>query len=148
MCARVQIFLYLCTQNLSINLFIMKKILFLVCFLCMNMGFLHATLTPNTEYYIWLNIYEKLIGSSADGTSPALSAYGTNDDANSYIFVAEDAGKSGYVLLRQKSSGKYFAASTSSSYSTVFEERRSTDDRYCWKVDEGTYVYLINRKNV
>jgi len=106
-----------------------------------------AALTPDTEYYIWLNIYEKLIGTGEDGTSPALSAYGVNENAASYIFVAENSGKDGYVLLRQKSSGKYLAASGSNSYSIVFEDERSTADRYCWKVDEGTYTYLTNKKN-
>ena len=108
---------------------------------------LHASLTPNTEYYLWLNIYEKLLGQNEDGTAPAISAYGLNADANSYVFVAEDCGKDGYVLLRQKSSGHYFAASSSNNWSTVFEDYRSTDDRFCWKVSEGTYSYLINKKN-
>ncbi len=108
---------------------------------------LYAVLTPNQEYYIWLNIYEKLLGSNADDTAPALSAFGTNDVSDSYIFVAEDAGKEGYVLLRQKSSGKYFAASSSNTQSTVFENSRSTADRYLWSVNEGTYTYLINKKN-
>lgn len=105
-----------------------------------------ATLKDNTEYYIWLNIYEKLLGSSADGADPAISAYGTSADAGSYIFVAEPSGKSGYVLLRQKSTNRYLAASAKNSYSIVFENTKSTDDRYCWKADEGTYVYLINKK--
>ena len=106
-----------------------------------------AALTPDTEYYIWLNIYEKLIGTGEDGTSPALSAYGVNEDADSYIFIAESSGTDGYVLLRQKSSNKYLAASGSNSYSVVFESERSTANRYLWKVDEGTYTYLINKKN-
>lgn len=107
----------------------------------------HAALTNGTEYFVWLNIYEKLLGSNADGSEPALSAWKTNSDAESYVFVAEDCGKSGYVLLRQKSSGKYLAASGSNAWSIVFESSRSTDDRFCWSADEGTYVYLTNKKN-
>lgn len=106
-----------------------------------------AILKADTEYFIWLNIYEKLLGSNADGTAPALSAYGINAAHDSYIFVAEPSGKDGYVLLRQKSSGKYLAASGSNSYSIVFETAKKTEDRFCWKMDEGTYVYLTNKKN-
>ncbi len=105
-----------------------------------------ASLTDQQEYYIWLNIYEKLLGSNADGNGPSLSAFGTNA-AESYVFVAEESGKSGYVLLRQKSTGCYLAASTANSWSVVFESSRSTDDRFCWKLDEGTYTYIISKKN-
>ncbi len=122
----------------------MKK-LFLLSVLFTSLT-VQAALTPETEYFIWLNIYEKLLGSNEANTAPALSAYGTQSDTESYVFVAEDAG-SGYVLLRQKSSGKYLAASGSDSYSLVFESTRSTASRYCWKTDEGTYVYLVNKKN-
>lgn len=108
---------------------------------------LEAALKTDVEYYIWLNIYEKLMGSSEDGSAPALSAYTVNADADSYVFVAEASGKDGYVLLRQKSSGRYLAASGSNSYSIVFEATKSTDDRFCWKADEGTYTYLVNKKN-
>ena len=104
----------------------------------------HANLNPGTEYYIWLNIYEKLLGTNEAGTAPALSAYGTQSDG--YVFVAEDSGKSGYVLLRQKSSGKYLAASSANSWSMTLESK-STDDRFCWQADEGTYTYIISKKN-
>lgn len=103
-----------------------------------------AELTAGTEYYIWLNIYEKLLGSNEAGSGPALSAYGTKNDG--YVFVAENSGKSGYVLLRQKSSGKYLAASSANNWSVTLENR-STDDRFCWKADEGIYVYIINKKS-
>jgi hypothetical protein len=105
-----------------------------------------AALTSGTEYYIWLNIYEKLLGSNAAGDGPALSAFGTNNAADSYVFIAEDSGKSGYVLLKQKSSGKYLAASSANAWSMTLEAR-STDDRFCWATDQGTYVYLQNKKN-
>ena len=111
----------------------------------MATGICRAELTSGTEYFIWLNIYEKLLGSDADG-EPALSAWSATKAA-SFIFVAEDCGKSGYVLLKQKSSGKYLAASGSNAWSIVFEDESSTDDRFCWSADEGTYVYLTNKKN-
>ena len=124
----------------------MKKS-FLILFAMLGMLSMQAaTLKSNTEYYLWLNIYEKLLGSNEEGNAPAISAYGTVSDADSYIFVAEESGTSGYVLLRQKSSKKYLAASSSSSYSVVFEQNRSTDARFLWKVEEGTYSYLICKK--
>lgn len=125
----------------------MKRLLSLLAIVMLWATTASAALKPDTEYYLWLNIYEKLIGTNAEGTSPALSEYGVNDDAASYIFIAESSGKDGYVLLRQKSSNKYLAASGSNSYSIVFEAERSTADRFCWKVDEGTYTYLTNKKN-
>ena len=106
-----------------------------------------AALTNGGEYYLWLNIYEKLIGSNNDDTAPALSAYGVKPNADNYIFVAEESATSGYVLLRQKSSGKYLAASGANSYSVVFESAAGTADRFLWKVDEGVYTYLTNKKN-
>lgn len=106
-----------------------------------------AQLKAGQDYYLWLNIYEKLLGNNKEATAPALSAYGVNTEVQSYIFTAEDAGKEGYVLLKQKSSGRYLAASSASSYSMVFESNRSTDDRFLWAVDEGTYVYIKNRKS-
>lgn len=106
-----------------------------------------AVLKANTEYYIWLNIYEKLLGDNADATAPALSAYGTNASADSYVFIAEPSSVSGYVYLRQKSSGKYLAASSANGYSMVYETAKGTDSRFLWSIDEGTYVYLSSKKN-
>ncbi len=106
-----------------------------------------ADITVGGEYYIYLNIYEKALGSNAAGTAPALSAYGTNSDGASYIFVAESSGKTGYVLLRQKSTGRYLAASASDSYSMVFESTRSTDSRFCWSLQEGVRTYLRTQKS-
>lgn len=125
----------------------MKRTFLLFTLLSLIFSTAHASLTPNKEYYIWLNIYEKLIGSDEAGTGPALSEYGTNADADSYIFIAEDSGQSGYVLLRQKSSNRYLAAHSTNSYSLVFEDAASTANRFLWKIDEGTYTYLINKKN-
>ncbi|MBO7068259.1 MAG: hypothetical protein J6W52_06220 [Bacteroidaceae bacterium] len=123
----------------------MKRYLLLFA-MVMATGICRAELTNGTEYFIWLNIYEKLLGSNDDGSEPALSAWNAAK-ASSYIFVAEDCGKSGYVLLKQKSSGKYLAASGSNAWSIVFEDASSTDDRFCWSADVGTYAYLTNKKN-
>ena len=122
----------------------MKKLLICTCLALWAGIQAGAALTADKEYYIWLNIYEKLLGSNEAGSGPALSAYGTKGDG--YVFVAENSGKSGYVLLRQKSTGKYLAASSANAWSVTLENK-STDDRFCWKTDEGTYVYIINKKS-
>ena len=123
-----------------------KRVLLILAFVASVILPSRAALTAGTEYFIWLNIYEKLLGSNEAGDGPALSAFGTKTDASSYIFVAEASGKSGYVLLKQKSSGKYLAASSSNNWSMTLEAR-STDDRFCWSATAGTYAYLLNKKN-
>ena len=129
------------------NSYIMKRILSFLLLAVSAMSMNAISLQNNHEYYIVFNIYDKLIGSNEGGDAPALSAYGTNSDANSYIFVAEDAGN-GYFLLRQKSSGKYLAASTSNTWSIVFQSSRSTADAYCWRVSgNGVEQYLQTKKN-
>ena len=60
-----------------------RHLLFL--FLLLAAGTTRAALVSGTEYFIWLNIYEKLLGSTADGSSPALSAWGTNSSTDSYV---------------------------------------------------------------
>lgn len=109
---------------------------------CMPMK---AALTAGGEYYIWLNIYEKLLGSNEAGTGPALSTYGTKSDG--YVFVAESTGESDYFYLKQKSSGKYLAASGSNAWSITLESK-STADRFRWKMTGADcYAYLTNKKN-
>ena len=104
-----------------------------------------AELKAGGEYYIWLNIYEKLLGTNEAGDGPALSAYGTKSDG--YVFVAESSGENDYFLLKQKSSGKYLAASSSNNWSITLESK-FTDNRFRWKMT-GTdcYAYLTNKKN-
>lgn len=125
----------------------MKRLNLLLLVLLASLGTQAASLTAGTEYYIWLNIYEKLLGSNKKGDAPALSAFGIIPNADSYVFVAEASGESGYVLLRQKSSGKYLAASTSNSYSVVFQSTKATSDAYKWKTEVGTNVALVSKRN-
>lgn len=125
----------------------MKRLLTLFVALQTMFALQAATLKSGTEYYLWLNIYEKLLGTDENGTGPAISAFGSQTEADSYVFVAEESGTDGYVLLQQKSSGNYLAASSSNSYSVVFETTKSTDARFLWAVEEGTYSYLINKKS-
>lgn len=123
----------------------MRKLLITLCVTVVSCLSVKAELKAGGEYYIWLNIYEKLLGTNEAGNGPALSAYGTKSDG--YVFVAEASGESGYFLLRQKSSGKYLAASGSNSYSITLESK-STADRFRWKMTEpDCYAYLTNKKN-
>ena len=69
----------------------MKRLLTFICLALLAGSTAMAELTAGTEYYIWLNIYEKLLGSNEAGSGPALSAYGTKNDG--YVFVAENSGK-------------------------------------------------------
>ncbi len=126
----------------------MRKLLITLCVTVVSCLSVKAELKAGGEYYIWLNIYEKLIGSDTTNTVPVLSAYDVNADKEGYVFVVEDSGKSGYVLLRQKSSNRYLAASGKNTWSIIFENSRSTDDRFCWKMEgPDSYAYLINKKN-
>ncbi|MBQ3753903.1 MAG: RICIN domain-containing protein [Prevotella sp.] len=123
----------------------MRKLLITLCVTVVSCLSVKAELKAGGEYYIWLNIYEKLLGTNEAGNGPALSAYGTKSDG--YVFVAEESGESGYFLLKQKSSGKYLAASGSNSYSITLESK-STADRFRWKMTEpDCYAYLTNKKN-
>lgn len=126
----------------------MRKLLITLFVTIVSCLSVKAEFVPEGEYYIWLNIYEKLLGSDTTNTVPVLSAYDVNEDKDGYVFVAEDSGKSGYVLLRQKGSNRYLAASGSDTWSIVFEGTKSTADRFCWKMEgQDCYAYLINKKN-
>ena len=126
----------------------MRKLLITLCVIVVSCLSVKAELKAGGEYYIWLNIYEKLLGSDTTNTVPVLSAYDVNEDKDGYVFVAEDSGKSGYVLLRQKGSNRYLAASGKNTWSIIFENSRSTDDRFCWKMTgPDCYAYLTNKKN-
>ncbi|MCR4995454.1 MAG: glycoside hydrolase family protein [Bacteroidales bacterium] len=123
----------------------MKKICILILLMVSVSATLTAALVPGNEYFIVNSVYEKVLGSSQDGTTPALSAFSA-DHAEDYIFVAEEAPTSGYVLLRQKSTGRYLASSTSDSYSVVFQSAKSTADAYCWRANEGLDQELVNKR--
>lgn len=123
----------------------MKKLLTIFLLASIAWQPVAAALKDGGEYYIWLNIYEKLIGTNEAGDGPALSAYGTKTDG--YVFVAESSGEAGYFLLRQKSSDKYLAASGSNNWSITLESKQ-TADRFRWKMTgPDSYAYLTNKKN-
>lgn len=123
----------------------MKKLLTIFLLASIAWQPVAAALKDGGEYYIWLNIYEKLIGTNEADDGPALSAYGTKTDG--YVFVAEASGEAGYFLLRQKSSDKYLAASGNNNWSITLESKQ-TADRFRWKMTgPDSYAYLTNKKN-
>lgn len=125
----------------------MKKYLltFILSFVCLY-SFIGAALVPDKEYFIVHSIYDKALGSNEEGTAPALSAF-VAASAQDYVFVAEESSASGYVLLRQKSTGRYLAANSSDSYSVVFQASKGTADAYLWRADEGLDKALVNKRN-
>ncbi|MCR5820628.1 MAG: hypothetical protein K6F94_06770 [Bacteroidaceae bacterium] len=125
----------------------MKRFLIFAAFVFITAASFSKSLTDGQEYFIVLDIYDKALGSSEDGSSPALSAISAKSDTADYIFVAEASGTSGYWLLRQKSTGRYLAASTSNSYSIVFQASKGTGDAYLWKASEGLKTYIRNKRN-
>lgn len=124
----------------------MKKYLFFFLLSFCTAPYVRAVLNPDKEYFIIHSVYEKVLGSSEDGTTPALSDFKATA-AQDFVFVAEEAPTTGYVLLRQKSTGRYLAASTSNSYSVVFQTSKGTGDAYCWRADEGFDKIMVNKRN-
>lgn len=97
------------------------------------------------EYRLYHPYYDMVLGEKADATSPGLSKLGTNSNADSYLFVAENSGTAGYYLLRQKSSGKYLTASTSNTYSVLLSSTRSTASNYLWSLTNGLNGHISNQ---
>lgn len=102
---------------------ILLKILIFLCIVSFPENMKSENLQSGREYYIVSDYHNKVLGESADGTQPRLSKIGTNENPDSYIFVAESSDTPGYVTLKQKSSGKYLAAGDNG-YSLVFQEKR------------------------
>ncbi len=122
----------------------MKNPLYFVCLTVMALlyGTLHTKaaapqIVAGGEYYLYNIHYDRILGQKSDGTTPGLSRAGTNSAADSYVFVAETSGTSGYFLLRQKSSGKYLAASTANTWSVLLQSTRATTDPYLWTIIPG-----------
>lgn len=111
----------------------------------MLMGFAQVAkaVVPAGEYYIYNDFFRKLLTN--DGDNPRLATYASASDAN-YIFVAEASGTTGYVKLKQKSTGKYLTASTSNTYSVLFSAN-GTGDQYLWALDQQFSTKIVNKKN-
>ena len=63
-----------------------------------------AAVLDGGAYYIVSDYYQKVLGVAADGSKPRLSAFGTNADADSYVFIAEASATDGFFYLKNKKS--------------------------------------------
>lgn len=105
------------------------------------------SIQSGNEYYIYHPYYGRLLGIKADGATPGISRPGTQADADSYVFVAEASTTPGFHHLKQKSSGKYLAASTANSYNVVYQSAKGSQNVYFWKLAPGTSGRITNQKS-
>ena len=108
-------------------------------------GTLSAQVQAGDEYYLYNIYYDRVLGQKADA-SPGLSKIGVNTDNNSYIFVVESSATEGYFYLKQKSSGKYLAASTSNTWSVVFQSSKGATNHYLWSFSAGMETSIVCRQ--
>ncbi len=91
--------------------------------------------TGQQEFYIVSDYYDKVLGLNADGTTPRLSAYGTNQDADTYVMVVTPTATAGYYHIQNKATGRYLAASTSDTWSLQWVDQVASGSEYDWKMD-------------
>lgn len=118
----------------------------LCCMNVMSQGNDLYRLVPGHDYYIWSTFYNRPMALSEDQSQPRLVPYSDANDAQ-YIYSAEAAPTSGYVLLKHKASGKYICASTTNGYSVVTQASKGTGDAYQWRVKPGNKGFLVNKRN-
>lgn len=124
--------------------------LFTILFVTVFLFQIAATpaITTGKEYYLYHLYYDKVLGQKSDGTTPGLSQLGLNTNANSYLFVVEASGTTGYYLLRQKSSGKYLAASSSNSYNVQLLAKPATlSNKFLWALAPGLQGFISNQSS-
>lgn len=107
---------------------------FILFFLCSSLWNVNAQIKDGGEYYLYSMYYDCALGQKTDGT-PGLSKFGINQDPDSYKFIAEKSETTGYYFLKQKSSGKYLAASTSNTYSVVFQPSKVVANQFLWNLN-------------
>ena len=120
-----------------------------LCFFLLLVGWTKsvAAVQDGGAYYIVSDYYQKVLGTTADGTKPRLSAFGTNTDADSYVFIAETSASEGYFYLKNKSTGQYLTASTSDTWSLVFKSTKGNGDEYLWAFDVQFGKKIVSKKN-
>lgn len=105
-------------------------------------------IVDNGEYYIISEYYDMVLGvDSGLSTTPYLSAYGSIDDLDTYILVAEASDTEGAFYLRNKATGNYLTASTSNSWSLLWTEGKGTGSEYLWSLDVQMAKAIVSQKN-
>ena len=97
------------------------------------------------EYYIVNDLWGKLLTGNSSN-EPRLMAYDAANDAK-FIFVAEASGVSGYVKLKQKSSGLYLAASANNAWTVQLLSDSGDTDNYLWVLEQRFDTKIVNKKN-
>jgi len=107
-----------------------------------------ASIEDGGEYYIISDYYNMVLGvDSTSSSTPALSAFGTNVVGETYVMVAEASGEDGYFYLKNKSTGRYLAASTSNTWSLVWQDAKGSGSEYLWKLDVQMGKAIVSKKN-
>jgi hypothetical protein len=88
------------------------------------------------EYEIYHTAYNKVLGTSSDGTSPKISTWAKNDSL-SYVFTAVSDDNGNYYLVN-RSNGKYLSATTSNTYSMTFNDLPGSSNSSLWTLTTGT----------
>lgn len=106
-----------------------------------------AAIADGDEFYIQSDYYDMVLGLNADGTTPRLSAYGTNSDTLTYVMVAEASETDGYYYIRNKGTGKYLSASTSNTWSVLWTDEKASGNAGLWKFDVQAGREIVSRQN-
>ncbi len=118
--------------------------------LCTDVKAQDNTIRNGGEYYLYNLYYDRVLGGNAENNSPTLSAFGTNADSTTYVFVAEASSlHSGYYWLRQKSSDKYLQASNAegNTWSVWFAGSLNKQyNSYEWKLTGGIDGQIISNR--
>ena len=125
----------------------LTKFFCLILFLTLCHISVRAAIADGTEVYILNDYYNKVIGLNADGTTPRISDFGHNADAESYVMVVERSSVEGYSYLRNKSTGRYLCASTADTWSVKWSDTKGSGDEYLWKLDVQFGAAIVNRHN-
>lgn len=107
-----------------------------------------TSIEADSAYYIRSDYYDMVLGvDTTYSSTPALSEFGTIEDEDTYIVIAEATDTEGIYYLRNKATGKYLAASTSNSWSLLWQDTKSESSEYWWAVDVQMGGAIVSQKN-
>lgn len=106
-----------------------------------------AAVGDGLEFYLQNDYYDMVLGLSADGTTPRLSAYGTCADSTVYVMVAEASDTEGAYYIRNKGTGKYLTASTQNTWSLTWTDSRASGNASLWRFDVRAGSAVVSLQN-